>query len=195
MKNTLILSLLFWALVHLFQTKAEIPAEYWSLSGTMCFKILLSSFLNCYNFEVSNYSEDSHIILDCGEGTYGQIVRNFGAEEADRILASTKVIYISHLHADHHIGSITLLQRRREAVKKLNAECKKVYFLAPEQILYWFYSYHFHFESILDCFELISNQDLVCLIGQKNNNDHVLVLSHLQFFCHFSYPKKRKFPN
>ncbi|XP_065203622.1 ribonuclease Z, mitochondrial [Planococcus citri] len=107
------------------------------------------------------FSDDNHIILDCGEGTYGQLVRFFGADEADRVLASTKAIYVSHLHADHHIGAIMLLQKRREAVRKLNAGLKKVYFLAPEQILFWFYSYHFHFESILDCFELIGNQDLL----------------------------------
>lgn len=101
------------------------------------------------------------MIMDCGEGTYGQLVRHFGTEEADEILASTIAIYVSHLHADHHIGSINLLKRRREAVNKLNARYKKVYFLAPRQISFWFYNYHLHFEPILDCIELITNQDLV----------------------------------
>lgn len=44
-------------------------------------------------------------MLDCGEGTAGQVVRFFGPERAARIFATLRAVYISHLHADHHIGN------------------------------------------------------------------------------------------
>lgn len=49
-------------------------------------------------------SPDACILLDCGEGTWGQMIRFYGEEEATDLLAKLKLIYISHLHADHHIG-------------------------------------------------------------------------------------------
>ncbi|KEF56547.1 uncharacterized protein A1O9_06735 [Exophiala aquamarina CBS 119918] len=49
-------------------------------------------------------------LFDCGEGTLGQLKRLFDAEQLDNLLCSLKVVWISHLHADHHLGTITLLQ-------------------------------------------------------------------------------------
>lgn len=49
-------------------------------------------------------------LFDCGEGTLGQLKRLFDAEQLDKLLCSLKAIWISHLHADHHLGTISLLQ-------------------------------------------------------------------------------------
>lgn len=49
------------------------------------------------------HRKDTCILLDVGEGTIGQIYRFYGAE-TDNIVKKIKAIYISHLHADHHIG-------------------------------------------------------------------------------------------
>lgn len=49
-------------------------------------------------------SPDCSILLDCGEGTAGQIVRLYGRDRAEQVFRSLKAIYISHLHADHHLG-------------------------------------------------------------------------------------------
>lgn len=54
------------------------------------------------------FRKDSCILLDCGEGTYGQIIRFYGAEESKEVFRKLKAIYISHLHADHHIGKFHL---------------------------------------------------------------------------------------
>lgn len=43
------------------------------------------------------------MLLDVGEGTLGQIIRFYG-DEADDVIRKLKAIYISHMHADHHIG-------------------------------------------------------------------------------------------
>lgn len=48
-------------------------------------------------------------LLDCGEGTLGQIKRLFGEEETRTIIRDLKCIVISHLHADHHLGTPTIV--------------------------------------------------------------------------------------
>ncbi|KAF8504184.1 beta-lactamase-like protein [Hysterangium stoloniferum] len=53
------------------------------------------------------------ILLDCGEGTFGQLCRHFGSKVSDALL-DIRCIFISHLHGDHHIGLSKLLSRRRK---------------------------------------------------------------------------------
>ena len=60
-------------------------------------------------------SADTYLLLDCGEGTYGQLVRHFGIQRSNEILRQLTCIFISHRHADHHSGLIGLLFARREA--------------------------------------------------------------------------------
>lgn len=50
-------------------------------------------------------SKDTCLLLDVGEGTLGQIHRFYGVE-AENVIKKLKAIYISHLHADHHIGNV-----------------------------------------------------------------------------------------
>lgn len=112
----------------------------------------------------SYFSESQNILLDCGEGTYGQIIRFFG-HEGDRVLANISAIYISHLHADHHIGLIGLLQGRRRALDNLKMEKAKVYLFAPKQIMAWLNFYDKCFENIRNEFHLVSNGDLVIILN------------------------------
>lgn len=73
-----------------------------------------------------------------------------------------KAIYVSHLHADHHIGLIGLLQER---AKYLGDMLEPVMLLAPKQISSWLYFYDKRIESIRNTYELIYNADLVKLIS------------------------------
>lgn len=98
--------------------------------------------------------EGRSILLDCGEGTLSQLVRFYGKSKVGHILSSIKAIYVSHLHADHHIGLIGLLQER----ERFNKE--PVFLLAPERISSWLTFYHERFESIRN-FILIPNEDLI----------------------------------
>ncbi|KAK1864492.1 hypothetical protein I4F81_007038 [Pyropia yezoensis] len=54
-----------------------------------------------------------NVLLDAGEGTYGQLVRALGRAAADAAVAATRLVFISHLHADHHLGLLSFLHRRR----------------------------------------------------------------------------------
>ncbi|ETK78537.1 hypothetical protein F441_15733 [Phytophthora nicotianae CJ01A1] len=55
----------------------------------------------------SNAGVDS-MLVDCGEGTFGQLWRQFGGDVWERI-GGLKCIWISHNHADHHCGLVRVL--------------------------------------------------------------------------------------
>ncbi|XP_052893807.1 ribonuclease Z, mitochondrial [Anopheles moucheti] len=103
-------------------------------------------------------SNQSSILLDCGEGTVGQIWRFFGKTHAEAVLRSIKAVYISHLHADHHLGLIGLLQARK---KLFGDNCERLTLLAPEQISYWLRLYDCRFETIHKDYRLVKNADLL----------------------------------
>lgn len=67
------------------------------------------------------------IMLDCGENTIGQLRRLFPSAELTETLKSLRVLYISHLHADHHLGSVSVLK----AQTKLVPRSQKIYVVAP----------------------------------------------------------------
>lgn len=52
-----------------------------------------------------------YILLDAGEGTLGQLKRKFG-DGWKEMLRNLKLVFISHLHADHHCGLGSLLAER-----------------------------------------------------------------------------------
>lgn len=49
-------------------------------------------------------------MLDAGEGTYGQMMRRYGPR-LDEEMSDIKCIFVSHLHADHHLGVIQLIRK------------------------------------------------------------------------------------
>lgn len=82
-------------------TGSSVPSKYRNVSSTL---IRVPG--------IGNY------LLDCGEGTLGQIVRLFGQEETANILRDLKCVVISHLHADHHLGATSLIKRWYEQTLK-----------------------------------------------------------------------------
>lgn len=106
------------------------------------------------------------MLLDCGEGTYGQLVRFYGQEKSTEVLANVNAVYVSHLHADHHIGLIGFLQGRRRALKSLGIPGNPILLFAPKQILAWLSFYDRCFESIVEEFDLVANGDLVSLLNE-----------------------------
>ncbi|KAJ7065274.1 hypothetical protein C8F01DRAFT_737448 [Mycena amicta] len=53
------------------------------------------------------------ILLDAGEGTWGQLARHFGPE-VDDVLRDLRCIFVSHIHGDHHMGVAKILLKRRQ---------------------------------------------------------------------------------
>ncbi|KAK0096883.1 hypothetical protein PV326_004049 [Microctonus aethiopoides] len=124
-------------------------------------KILMLGTGSCIPNKTRNTSgillridEDTSVLLDCGEGTIGQLIRFFGPSEIDKILASIKAVYVSHLHADHHLGLIGVLQERQRITNE------PIFLLAPSQIDLWLKLYNRKFERIETNYTLIPNHCL-----------------------------------
>ncbi|KAK4991951.1 hypothetical protein LTR66_006405, partial [Elasticomyces elasticus] len=49
------------------------------------------------------------VLFDCGENTLGQLKRVFGHEWRD-VLGELRFIWISHMHADHHLGTASVVK-------------------------------------------------------------------------------------
>lgn len=80
-------------------TGSAIPSKYRNVSATLIRVPGVGSYL-----------------LDCGENTLGQLRRMYGFQQADEILRDLKVIWISHLHADHHLGTASVIAAWRDAI-------------------------------------------------------------------------------
>ncbi|KAE9325469.1 hypothetical protein PF008_g16868 [Phytophthora fragariae] len=56
----------------------------------------------------TNAADVESMLVDCGEGTFGQLWRQFGSDVTQRI-GGLRCIWISHNHADHHCGLVRVL--------------------------------------------------------------------------------------
>jgi len=101
------------------QIGSHIPATIANISRSECEITLLgtgssipSKYRNVTGIYV-NLFDAGGMMLDCGEDSYGQMVRRFGVEGAQRAIAGLKLIWVSHIHADHHVGLARLLAVRQ----------------------------------------------------------------------------------
>ncbi|KAF5379502.1 hypothetical protein D9615_006481 [Tricholomella constricta] len=82
-------------------TGSAVPSKYRNVSSTL--------------IQIPNWG---NILLDAGEGTWGQLVRQFGLDDTTPnnvwdMLRELRCIYISHIHGDHHMGLAQILAKRR----------------------------------------------------------------------------------
>uniref|UniRef100_A0A915DYY9 ribonuclease Z n=1 Tax=Ditylenchus dipsaci TaxID=166011 RepID=A0A915DYY9_9BILA len=59
-------------------------------------------------------NQNSVVMVDCGELTYGQLRVLYGEAECERILLNLHTICITHAHQDHLNGLIMLIEKRLE---------------------------------------------------------------------------------
>ena len=73
--------------------------------------------------------------MDCGEGTYGQLLDHFETKAVvDDVLLKTRVFWISHMHGDHCLGADNLFMMRDQLV---TADSEPVYVVYPPTIGEW----------------------------------------------------------
>ena len=109
-----------------------------------------------------NIDSETAFLLDCGEGTYGQLYRFYG-EECDSYIKKLKGIYVSHLHADHHLGILQLIKNR----SSLTSEPLKL--IIPPAVNQWLNKYNENVEKISDSYETVMCQKFV-----KESDDKIL---------------------
>ena len=88
-------------------------------------------------------------MLDCGEGTINQLHRKYGRKGAQEVLRGLRALYVSHPHADHHFGLISLVTERERAFIDLGQPTEKLLILAPKKMAVFWSMYHGKFEDIL----------------------------------------------
>jgi len=79
-------------------TGSAMPSKYRNVSATLVRVPGVGSYL-----------------FDCGENTLGSIERLFGKEGLGEVLKDLRVIWLSHLHADHHLGTASVIRAWRDA--------------------------------------------------------------------------------
>ncbi|CAG8487437.1 10121_t:CDS:10 [Ambispora gerdemannii] len=86
---------------------------------------------------------------DVGEGTYGTLIRLFGPLSRksydgmmtlEECIKGLKCIFISHLHADHHLGTMRILTKWNE-LNKGNPD-SRLSIVAPGRLLKWLDEYN-----------------------------------------------------
>ncbi|XP_069338058.1 zinc phosphodiesterase ELAC protein 2 isoform X3 [Eulemur rufifrons] len=95
-----------------------------------------------------NISSDKSLLLDCGEGTFGQLCRHYG-EQVDRVLGTLAAVFVSHLHADHHTGLLNILLQRERALASLGKPLHPLLVVAPTQLRAWLQQYHNQCQALL----------------------------------------------
>ncbi|WFC99467.1 ribonuclease Z [Malassezia yamatoensis] len=106
-----------------------------------------------------------YILLDAGEGTYYQLSRRFGPGDSgwdgigvDQILQNLKMVFVSHIHGDHHMGVVRLLLERR----KLHCS-QPLYLFANNYTLYYLREYH-----KIECLDLDRENGIITI-----DNEHI----------------------
>uniref|UniRef100_A0A670JU13 Zinc phosphodiesterase ELAC protein 2 n=1 Tax=Podarcis muralis TaxID=64176 RepID=A0A670JU13_PODMU len=107
-----------------------------------------------------NLSPTQSLLLDCGEGTFGQLCRHYG-DEIDRILCNIAAVFVSHIHADHHTGLLNILLQRHRAFMTLGQPSSPLLLVAPTLIMTWLHQYHDHCQEILRHINLIPARFLI----------------------------------
>lgn len=105
-----------------------------------------SKYRNVSSVLINLFSKGS-ILLDCGEGTLGQLKRRFGVEGADDAVRGLRCIWISHIHADHHTGLARILALRRDLLKGVPHQ--PVLVIAPKML-----------KRFLDAYQILEDLDM-----------------------------------
>ena len=103
-------------------TGSAVPSKYRNVSGTLVRVPGVGSYL-----------------FDCGENTLGQMRRCFGDKLPD-VLRDLKLIWISHLHADHHLGTSRILRAWTEETAR-SAPNAKLEIASHHQMQSWLREY------------------------------------------------------
>ena len=80
-------------------TGSALPSKYRNVSSTLMRVPGVGSYL-----------------FDCGENTLGQLSRLYPPEQLREVLRDLKMIWISHMHADHHLGTTSVIKAWYEEV-------------------------------------------------------------------------------
>jgi ribonuclease Z len=115
------------------------------------------------------------ILFDCGENTLGQMKRVFGPEKLKEVLKDLKAVYISHLHADHHLGSVAVLKERSQLID----DDEETFIFGPYPFKFWLKEYSMVERFGHNRFSFICNNNLLRGNDRGNTKEY-----DISFFCY-----------
>ncbi|XP_064478963.1 ribonuclease Z, mitochondrial-like isoform X2 [Ornithodoros turicata] len=118
--------------------------------------------------------EDSSVLLDCGEGTSKQMIRFYGSQEFHRVLSRLSCVFVSHMHADHHLGLLQLLKERQLSLQLLDLPWHPLTVIAPRFLVPWISRYHSVFEPVSHLFSYVDNASLLWDRAEVSNEQRAL---------------------
>lgn len=117
-------------------TGSALPSKYRNVAGTLLRVPGSGSYL-----------------FDCGENTLGQLKRIYGPEMMKEILRDLKLIWISHLHADHHLGLASIIKAWYQEVHLTSDEPSS----SSSSVL----------DEFMDLSKVLSEKDRLCVAGTE----------------------------
>ncbi|CAG8896044.1 unnamed protein product [Penicillium egyptiacum] len=132
-----------------------------------------------------------YYLLDCGEGTLGQLKRVFEPEQLREVFQNLRMIYISHLHADHHLGTISVIRAWYHEVYGIDAKPaahpetdlakilqeKRLCVVSDEMMITWLEEYasveNFGFDKVLplSAHPEVSGQTIATILSYRFKQD------------------------
>ena len=106
--------------------------------------------------------EDFGLLLDCGEGTYFQLLNQYGFDRLQKeILVKLRIIFISHIHVDHHAGIFQIIYQRNKALASLGINPKEMplFLVIPGNLIPWYFKYT-HFVEDFEGVSIILSQSV-----------------------------------
>lgn len=143
-------------------TGASAPSKYRNVAGTLVRSPLFGS-----------------IIFDAGEATYNFMTRLFGRSGSAQILRELKVVYISHMHADHHLGALRLIRSWIDLCKMENFS-EKLIIACPGPFIKFIRDWAIidEFQSDVDEYLHLLDLDSVC-IGDRYTSKEPISSTHI----------------
>merc|ERR1719235_1630879 len=120
--------------LHFFGTGSAVPSQ---LRNVTCMLLTRGIWVDAAGATTVRPGAAS-MLFDCGEGSLAQMQRKFGAAHLDAVLRSLRMVHISHMHADHHLGLTRVLAHRREAFARAGIQEPPVVVVAP--LYLWLFS-------------------------------------------------------
>ncbi|KAJ2641315.1 hypothetical protein GGF44_002178 [Coemansia sp. RSA 1694] len=123
------------------------------------------------------------IVLDCGESTVSLLKRFLGhphrnthntriAQTFSEFVSSVKLLYISHMHADHHLGAIMLL-REWNQLTKAGSDRSRMTIVAPARFWTWICDYSGIEDIGLERLDFVCCHDLRVSLDASDDNGYV----------------------
>src|SRR5436190_56119 len=118
--------------------------------------LVSSVVVNIVSCNVVRIPGVGNIILDCGEGTSASLRRHFTSASYKEFIRNLRTVYVSHLHADHHLGILSVLKEFTKLQRSLASDQREPLFLVAQLLLFGsLYAYNQVVDIGLD--EFLSN--------------------------------------